>query len=77
MPASSRQFLRAQRPDGAAPGHPRPDRVPPSFEWAEGNPTLNFLRRLVFGQGQLAPVTREILRRREPDRSRRPHMHAG
>jgi hypothetical protein len=47
------------------------------FAWAEGNPTLNFLRYLCFGQGQLAPVTREILRRQEPDPQRRPHVHAG
>jgi hypothetical protein len=47
------------------------------FAWAEGNPTLNFLRYLFFGPGQLAPVTREILRRQEPDPARRPHVHAG
>jgi hypothetical protein len=47
------------------------------FEWTEGNPTLNFLRYLLFGHGQLAPVTREILRRQEPDPERRPHVHAG
>ncbi len=47
------------------------------FAWTEGNPTLNFLRYLLFGQGQLAPVTREILRRQEPDPARRPHVHAG
>ena len=47
------------------------------FEWTEGNPAGNFLRYLIFGQGEIAPVTREILRRQEPDRSRRPHVHAG
>ncbi|WP_432974980.1 amino acid transporter [Dactylosporangium sp. CA-233914] len=47
------------------------------FEWTEGNPALNFLRYLAFGQGEVAPVTREILRQHEPDRSRRPHVHAG
>ncbi|WP_328425560.1 amino acid transporter [Micromonospora sp. NBC_00389] len=47
------------------------------FEWTEGNPGGNLLRYLVFGQGEIAPVTREILRRQEPDRSRRPHVHAG
>jgi hypothetical protein len=47
------------------------------FEWSEGNPAHNFLRYLLFGQGEVGPVTREILRRQEPDRSRRPHVHAG
>ncbi|MEV4656047.1 amino acid transporter [Micromonospora sp. NPDC049301] len=47
------------------------------FEWTEGNPGGNFLRYLAFGQGEIAPVTREILRRQEPDRRHRPHVHAG
>lgn len=46
-------------------------------EWSEGNPLANFLRFLLFGVGEVAPVTREVLRRAEPDRSRRPHLHAG
>ncbi|KQQ44127.1 amino acid transporter [Nocardioides sp. Leaf307] len=47
------------------------------FEWTEGNPVLQFLRFLVFGVGEVAPVTREVLRRAEPDRARRPHVHVG
>jgi hypothetical protein len=47
------------------------------FEWTEGNPVLHFLRFLLFGQGEVAPVTREVLRRAEPDRERRPHVHVG
>ncbi|RQX09951.1 amino acid transporter [Micromonospora arida] len=47
------------------------------FEWSEGGPTRNFLRYLAFGQGAIASVTREILRRHEPDPHRRPHVHAG
>jgi hypothetical protein len=47
------------------------------FEWTEGNPALHFLRYLAFGQGEVAPVTREVLRRAEPDRGRRPHVHVG
>ena len=47
------------------------------FAWSEGNPAANFLRYLVFGQGEIAPVTREVLRQAEPDRSRRPHVHVG
>ncbi|MFE9194009.1 amino acid transporter [Micromonospora sp. NPDC007208] len=47
------------------------------FEWSEGGPVRNFLRYLAFGQGAIASVTREILRRHEPDPHRRPHVHAG
>ena len=47
------------------------------FEWTEGNPAAHFLRFLLFGQGEVAPVTREVLRRAEPDRSARPHVHVG
>ena len=47
------------------------------FEWTEGSPGRNFLRYLAFGQGAIASVTREILRRQEPDPRRRPHVHAG
>jgi hypothetical protein len=47
------------------------------FEWTEGNPIPQFLRFLLFGQGEVAPVTREVLRRAEPDRARRPHVHVG
>jgi len=47
------------------------------FEWTEGNPVSQFLRFLFFGVGEVAPVTREVLRRAEPDRSRRPHVHVG
>ncbi|MEU1250449.1 amino acid transporter [Micromonospora arida] len=47
------------------------------FEWSEGGPSRNFLRYLAFGQGAIASVTREILRRHEPDPHRRPHVHAG
>ena len=47
------------------------------FEWTEGNPAINFLRFLLFGAGEVAPVTREVLRRAEPDRDQRPHLHVG
>ena len=36
------------------------------FEWTEGNPMINFLRFLFFGVGEVAPVTREVLRRANP-----------
>ncbi|MFJ9867078.1 amino acid transporter [Streptomyces sp. NPDC101165] len=47
------------------------------FEWTEGNPFANFLRFFLFGQGEVAPVTREVLREAESDRARRPRVHTG
>ncbi|MEV6769886.1 amino acid transporter [Nocardia sp. NPDC051030] len=45
------------------------------FEWSEGNPFINLLRFMFFGEGEVAPVTREIIRRAVPRRSQRPHVH--
>lgn len=47
------------------------------FNWTEGHPVSHLLRFLVFGEGEVAPVTREVLRRAEPDPARRPGIHVG
>jgi hypothetical protein len=47
------------------------------FGWAEGNPVQYLLRFLLFGEGDTAVVTREVLRRAEPDPDLRPAIHVG
>ena len=47
------------------------------FAWAEGNPFKAIGRYLIFGDGDIPPVTREVLRRAEPEPERRPLVHVG
>jgi hypothetical protein len=47
------------------------------FGWTEGNPITYVLKFLAFGEGDTAPVTREVLRKHEPDPLRRPRVHVG
>ena len=47
------------------------------FEWSEGSPIKHLLRYLILGRGDTPPVVREIIRRSEPDPSRRPGIHVG
>jgi hypothetical protein len=45
------------------------------FDWTEGNPVAHLLRFLIFGSGEVAPVTREVLRAAEPNLEQRPFVH--
>lgn len=47
------------------------------FGWTEGNPIVYLLKFLAFGEGDTAPVTREVLRQAEPDPDLRPRIHVG
>lgn len=54
---------------------PRPPHA--YFEWSERAPGDNALRFLLGGEGDIPPLTHEILRRAEPDGNRRPFVHVG
>jgi hypothetical protein len=47
------------------------------FGWTEGNPIAYLLKFLAFGEGDTAPVAREVLRQNERDPERRPRIHVG
>ncbi len=47
------------------------------FGWTEGNPLKHLAKYLLFGEGDIAPVTREILRKVEKNPTQRPAIHVG
>jgi hypothetical protein len=47
------------------------------FGWTEGNPIAYVLKFIAFGEGDTAPVTREVLRQTIDDPERRPRVHVG
>jgi hypothetical protein len=54
----------------------RTEKIPHAyFAWTEGNPLVYILKYIFFGEGDTAPVTREVLRQAEEDPERRPAIH--
>lgn len=47
------------------------------FGWAEGNPIKYLMRFILFGEGDIAVVSREVLRKAEKDPEYRPVIHVG
>jgi hypothetical protein len=56
----------------------RTGRMPDAyFGWTEGNPITYLLRYLALGEGDTAPMTREVLRRAIDNPHERPRIHVG
>ena len=56
----------------------RTGRIPDAyFGWTEGNPVVYVLRYLFLGEGDTAPVTREVLRQAIKKPLERPRIHVG
>ncbi len=47
------------------------------FHWGSKNPIAYLFDYVAFGQGDTAPVTREVLRQAESDEEKRPAIHVG
>ncbi|HEY9824457.1 MAG TPA: amino acid transporter [Stenomitos sp.] len=47
------------------------------FSWGEDNPVKFLLRFIIFGEGDIPILTREILRKAEKDIEKRPRIHVG
>ena len=47
------------------------------FGWTEGNPISYVLKYIFLGEGDTAPVTREVLRRAVKNPEERPRIHVG
>jgi hypothetical protein len=45
------------------------------FRWTEGNPIGNLFRFMLLGEGDIAPIVHEVLRRAIPDVEHRPMIH--
>ena len=45
------------------------------FGWIEGNPIQYLLRFILFGEGDIAVITREVLRKAEKNPQKRPRVH--
>jgi hypothetical protein len=56
----------------------RTDRIPDAyFGWTEGSPLVYILRYLFLGEGDTAPVAREVLRQAIKKPLERPRIHVG
>jgi hypothetical protein len=47
------------------------------FTWSDGNPIRHLIRYVLFGEGDTAPITHEILRVAEENAQKRPSIHVG